>query len=104
MKKYTDKHLESVPPEFIVAAQTTIGMLKGDIGHMYGADTCPAVILCDPDDDNYACGGEDPLCSKYLIYSKKFPVCPCWKFGEEKCIKLLTNLITQWKKWANLED
>jgi hypothetical protein len=101
MKKYTNKHLESVPPEFIAACETAVKMLRN---RKTSADTCPSVII--NAEYEYVCDDPFFLCPKYIKYNlpKDRVPCPCYEFGEEKCAKLLNNLITQWKKWCGLED
>ena len=100
MKIYTDEHLESVPKWYIQACGNTVRMLRGEIDYKDGGDTCPAINS----GSEYGCCGQDHLCPRFIVYDNRGPICPCCKFGKEMCIELLTNLITQWKKWAGVED
>jgi hypothetical protein len=102
MKKYSDKHLESVPPEFIVAAERTVEMLEGGDT---SDETCPSIIIKTEFgmvDYCVTCHGD--MCPQILIYQVKFSGCPCHEFGALGSIKLLNNLIAQWRRWCGLED
>jgi hypothetical protein len=97
MKKYTNKHLESVPPGFIVAIEKTVEMLRKGNDTIY---TCPSIIAGGHYWEHNDCGRGDQWCPKYLLYPYRGAGCPCYVFGPKKSIKLLNNLIKQWKRWA----
>jgi hypothetical protein len=106
MKKYTKKHLESVPPEFILAAEKAVDGIEAD---MVGKFTCPSLILkrLSLRSKIYFCEkGGGSLCETYLKYhgGDRDSPCPCYRYGENKAIELFNNLITQWKAWAGVED
>lgn len=101
MKKYSAKHLESVPPEYIAALEETVDMLSRN-GHC--DDACPALIL-ENISINYGLCSSDGAnwCQDYIGYASDY-FCPCYALGQDEAIKASKNLISQWKRWANLED
>jgi hypothetical protein len=95
MKKYTNKHLEKVPVEFIIGCERTVECLQNELS----VSGCPVNNL-------YRCDDEDDFCPRFLKYRVPHgtPVCPCVKFGGYTSIEMLKNLIAQWKKWAGLSN
>jgi hypothetical protein len=99
LNEYTEEHLESIPPEYIVAAEKTVLMLQGKLDYIDDVDTCLAYIA---GIDCRQSWSETRLCPKYIVYYVDKSPCACYAFGKEDCIKLLNNLIDQWKKWAGI--
>lgn len=106
MQKYTDKHLESVPPEFIIALEISIPMVRGGD---CSDSTCPVGILEETNrvlQTECNCIGKNSYwCPEYLSYDIiGWPACPCWRYGADLSVQIMQNLVTQWKNWARLQE
>lgn len=99
-KKYTSKHLESVPEWYIEALQKSVEMVRE---RCCGSASCPAIIYYGLAKASKKCNDDTNICKKYLIYKHKKP-CPCYALGPEKCTNAMQNLIDQWRTWAGLKD
>lgn len=98
MVKYSDEHLEKVPVEFIIGFEETIRMLGS--GYAPGnPDTCP-ITAYGLSYHNYRC--VTGWCNENMLYGKD--TCPCYIYEREDVIEMGENLISQWKKWAKLEE
>lgn len=106
MKKYSDKHLESVPPEWIAYLEDFLN--NKDIDHCYGCPLDEWFECSDVGKKNFpypSTGSFCLACPTYMAYNPyEGNYCPCDNYSSFRGAKMAgMNLINQWKKWAGIE-